>query len=272
MQNEGVGGQYTEGKYQAPVSYGCDKESLSKWAPQVEIVNAAGQLLVTPGVQAAAMPLQMGSSADFNLIAGNSKIQKYVLERAIGEVFMANNFKANIRITIYDCIARRDLPASGLTSALTTWNQGLTDIGLTNTYQNVGATPFGLEAFNLFWKVLNRTEIVLGGGAVHRHRFVWTGPRMFAGPETAYLNGFHDTTYNCLIVISGQPAHDSTTKTSVTLGSGGIDYTVQSEHRWKLLSSNLPVINRSNALATSFAVGEAEAFVRGTTTGTNAEA
>lgn len=270
--NEGVGGQYTECVYRGPTSYGVDRTSVSLYAPQVEVANIAGQLLVTPGVQNAAAPMQMCSSADFNLIAGTSKIQRYVLERAIGEIFMANNYKANVRITIYDVVARRDIPSATLTSAFTTWSQGLTDIGLTNTYQNVGATPYGSDAFNFYWKVLNRTEVVLAGGSVHRHRVVWKGGKLVAGPEAAYLSGWKDCTYNTLVVISGQPAHDSTTKTSVTLGSGGIDYTIQTEHRWKLLSSNLPVINRSNALATSFAAGEAEAFVGGTTTGTNAQA
>lgn len=87
-----------------------------------------------------------------------------------------------------------------------------------------------------------------------------------------YLNGLKDVTYGCLVVLSGQPDHDSTTKTAVTLGSGGLDVVLQSEHTFKYLEAKSANIVRTNNLATSFAVSEAAILVGGTTTGTNAEA
>lgn len=269
--NEGIGGQYSEFNWSGVHSF-IPKEVMDAGAPQVELYNTGEQLLCTPGVQASSVVMTLADSGQYNLVSTNSKITRFILNKIKGEIFFANNFKANVRMTIYDCIARRDIPTATINSAYNAWHQGLTDLGLAGTETVVGATPFSSDTFNFFWKVAQRTEVVLSGGGVHRHKVQGNMRKLIAGAEGAYLSGWKDCSYNCLIVISGQPAHDSTTKTNVTLGTGGVDMVVQTEHVWKYVLTGLPTISKSNNLATTFAVGEAETFVAGPAQGANAQA
>lgn len=270
VHNEGVGGQYTELIQHIPTSY--VKENLQTLAPQSWVTNAAGQLLVTQGKQATTNMLAMGGASAYANVSGGSKNQRYVLERADGELYMANNFLANVKITIYDCIARKDISQSAVYAPYSAWNTGLTDMGLPITAQNVGATPFDSDTFNCFWKVLKRTEIILAGGACHRHKVTLKGSKLVTGPEGYYYNVYKDTTYYCMVTISGQPAHDGTTKTTVGLGSGGIDYIESTEHRWKQLSNATQSIGRTDGLTGITLTTEKEVIVGGSAAQTNAEA
>lgn len=270
--NEGVGGQYSEFNYSGPSTHFVAKLA-KEVAPASYITNGAGQQLVTAGVQAPFLAMSMADSASMNLISSSSKVLRLVLKSAIGEVFMANGFKANVRMTIYDIIARRDQPTTSIQNPYAAWGQGSTDAALGTALTTVGGTPWETDTFNHFYKVLQRTELVLAGGAVHRHRVKLNYNKLIAGAEATYYSGWKDVTYHCMVVISGQPAHDTTTKTAVTLGTGGIDYTYQIDQKWCSVSNNQVQLYRTNNLATNtFAVGEAAVLIGGTATGTNAEA
>jgi len=256
IENMGEPGQYSEyvGKYHKPY---VNKSVLSTLAPQSYVTSSASQLLSAVGKQNFSTPLVMGGTTDYqNILGSASKIARIILTDAIGELYFANAELGNCRVTIYDCIARRDLPsAATFIAPAATWTQGSTDAGSIDT-TIIGSTPWDNDLFNMAWKVVQRTEILLAGGTCHRHRVVIRPNKVVNGPAGFYFDGYKGVTYGCIVVLSGQPSHDSVTKVGTTIGTGGLDITAAWETKWKFLQTTGEAVTANVGLPATFANAE----------------
>lgn len=190
---------------------------------------------------------------------------RVLLEYIEGEIYFANAAVFNTSVTIYDVIARRDLPTVNCADPASCWSTGIFDesAGGTN-FATVGAEPFQSELFNQYFKVVGKTKLDVPSGGTHRHVIKWRPNKVlhnevFANScyaaGTANQGGIADLTVFTLVIYHGQPAHDSTTITSVTVSPASLDVIHKTSMRYKYLQESSTDWTRSNNLATTFAVG-----------------
>jgi len=210
------------------------------------------------------------SYGDLNAIKAQSPslptiTSRVLLEYIEGETIFANASVYTTSCTIYDVIARRDLPSANSGDPLQAWAVGINDeSAIGAAFAIVGAEPFQSELFNQYYKVCGKTKIDLPSGGTHRHVITWRPNKIlhnevFANScysgGTAKYGGNNDITVFSLVVFHGQPAHDSTTTTAVTLSPASLDCVHKTSMRYRYLQEDASDWTRSNNLATTFAVG-----------------
>lgn len=253
------------------------EKSVSKTlAPVKSVMNGFIQILSTPGLQAAQVALPIYNYADVAVcyadIAGASTQDRVILSDCKAEVNFTNCFLANCTFDIYDIFARKDAGATVCGDAVAAWTQGDVDEGAALEYTKIGSTPFETELFNQFFKVVQKTRVVLPGGALHKHQ-VHVSPHKLM--TYSYMNNttklFREMTYNCLVVLHGQPANQVTGTTGGSMGAAGLNIVYGKEYVTKLLYDNKAKIVDHTTLATTFTGGEQIVNVGGSTVTTNLE-
>lgn len=184
---------------------------------------------------------------------------RFIVEKLYSEMLIANAASYNTNITIYDIMCRRDTPVSGF-DPVTCMVNGISDEGQANGYQDIGATPFQSEQLNQFFKVVQTTRVDLPSGGTHRHTVAFEPNRLVHAEVIASLsanaNGsLKDLGCFTLIVFHGQPAHDQTTTTSVTISAASLDVCVKRSYSYRFIDQSSANYHHSENLATSFAVG-----------------
>lgn len=252
--NEGRGGQYTECVIKPKKGILGYKKEMAL-APLSQIVNNAYQVKSLVGKQTAQTILTLGDINAYQEVASaGPKANRFILSKAIGEVTLSNIYLSNCVVTIYDCISRRD-GISTFSTPSAAWGQGYTDIGAGNI-TNVGAVPWDTDQFNDYWKVVQRTEVTLGSGVMHRHRVNMSPHFLLKGAVADYYPVFRDITYCCMIVVRGAPANDTMTQSQVSIGVGGVNIVSAFEHIWRQMSNSLEGIVVTNNLLTAFTNAE----------------
>jgi hypothetical protein len=185
---------------------------------------------------------------------------RFLFESLNAEHFMANSASFGCSVTIYDIMCRRDTPVNAF-DPLNCFINGLSNEGGSGTsYQTVGATPLQSEQFNQFFKVVQTTYVDVPSGGTHRHVVNFTPNKLIHGEVVTSLSGnnvgsLKDFGIFTLFVFHGQPAHDSTTTTSVTLSASSLDIVTKISCKFRYSQESSSDWNRSNNLANSFAVG-----------------
>jgi hypothetical protein len=239
-------------------------------APQFFVRNDAG--VNNQSATGAQQAFQYGhfTYGDLQAIRGESpdspiNASRVLLEYVEGEILFANAAVFTTSCTIYDVIARRDLPTVNCGDPNTAWFAGLQDEGAGGTgFTTVGAEPFQSELFNQYFKVHGKTKVDIPSGGTHRHVIRWRPNKVLhnevmtnsvysAGGSNA--GGVADITVFTLIIFHGQPAHDSTTITSVTVSPASLDVIHKTSMKYRYLQESSTDWTRSNGLGTTFAVG-----------------
>lgn len=270
---EGAGGQIS--RYTAKLKDFLDPSVSAQLAPFKGVYNDAGQLLSAVGKQNVATVFAGFSNSDLasmyaDLYASGTK-GRLIVDKLNGSVTLSNIYLSNVSVDIYDCVARKDGNTNTLSTPTGAWSIGDTSEGVASLYTKLGSQPTETDTFNIFWKVLQKTRIVLGAGQQHKHVINLDYYKKFSYP---YLNNYYtyrDCTHCVMIVIHGAPANDSTTQTSVSLGSGGVNYVWEKEYHFKYINSSEATVKDHSNLATSFAVAEQVVNIGGTTITANAE-
>jgi len=182
-----------------------------------------------------------------------------LLESYTSVVTMMNAFNANLELTIYDILSKRDASVANSFPPDTAWSVGSTLEGAANASLVVGALPTDSDLFNTFFKIQKRTSVVLAPGNLHRHETFSYPHRVVSKALSAYIgtNGcIAGLTSWVMVVIKGSPDSDNTTSSQVSVGSSLLNYTVQADYRFRYMMSNQPDIFKSNNLPGSFTVGE----------------
>lgn len=249
-------------------SYAKDVTRLC--APQFYLRNDAGVNVQSSVGAQTTFAIGHYTYGDLNAIKNLSPntpliTSRVLLEYMEAELVMANASVYTTCITIYDVIARRDLATVSVRNPDACFNNGLLGEGAgASGYAYVGAEPFQSEQFNQYYKVLGKTKFDLPSGGTHRHIVKFRPNKVLHnevmansvyGAGSTNDGGIADLTVFSLVVMHGQPAHDSTTITSVTLSAASIDYIHKCSYRFRFLQDSATTWSKSNNLATSFAVG-----------------
>jgi len=263
VKQEGSSVSRTLCNYGQMPNYSKKIDNLS--APQHYVMNVAGgNTQSTAGIQNAfQVPwlnvYQLGACA---AVVNASEATRFLLEHMHGTLMLSSASVFSTTVTLYDVIARRDLPTSAIGDPVNAWSTGLTEEGA-GSYQTIGSTPFESELFNQFYKVVQTTEVDIPSGGVHRHVVDF---RPYAVIHQDVVNqqyggalnaggGIRGITCFTLVKYHGSPAHDSTTNTAVTISPASLDAVQSFDIQFRgLLQANVSW-QRKNNLATSFAVG-----------------
>lgn len=268
VRQEGSSTSISRHDYGARPLYASSIRKLS--APQFFVRNDAGVNNQSGAGQQQAFVYGHFSYGDLLAIKNQSPslptiTSRVLLEYIEGEILFANAAVFTTSCTIYDVIARRDLPNGNCGDPSTAWSTGIFDesAGALN-FATVGAEPFQSELFNQYFKVVGKTKVDLPSGGTHRHVIAWRPNKIlhnevfansvYAGGG-ANTGGVMDITVFTMVVYHGQPAHDSTTITSVTISPASLDVCHKTSMRYRYLQEDAADWTRSNNLATSFAVG-----------------
>lgn len=269
IQSLGTGGQCTYFKLKNKDF--MNKSLSSTLETNRHTFSASTQILVNAGLQKAAGIAVIGGTSAMASIFSDyalTSASKIVVNRITGD-FTLNNVKlSNVTIDIYDCICRNATPAA-TQDATAAWVQASTDAGITGEETKPGSLPWAGDTFNFAWKVMQKTRVVLGAGEMHRHIFDLQLHKQFTWSEFTYNKAYKNFTYSPIFVVKGAPANDSTTTTSVTLGTAGINAVYTAEYDTTYLQDRTNTVYDHSGLATSFAVTEAVLNEGGSTITTN---
>lgn len=181
------------------------------------------------------------------------------LESFNGEINMVNASSTNSVVTLYDIVCKGDCSSAGKNSSPgVAWSYGVDQEGGSSTdYKVIGSVPTDSYMFNKFYKIVQKTRVSMAPGQMHRHQVTFRPQRKVQGFWVdAAPYGLANTTCWTLIVHHGSPAHDSTTNTSVTIDVSSLDIVRKYTYAYKFLEDSNANWQKTNNLATTFAVGE----------------
>ncbi|UBJ26226.1 putative capsid protein [Red panda feces-associated circular DNA virus 11] len=166
--------------------------------------------------------------------AGNTtaNTRKMMLTRLSAKYRLKNQTSVPITVTLYDCVARRDMQAGGL-EPVNVWNLGMTEeaVGITGANANAntqleqfpGATPFQSQLFCQTWKVARKSKFVLHPGSEHNH-FITIKPGGLISNDYIsrflYLRGLSTVV---MAVVEGGVIQDTTTPFNISTSSAELD-------------------------------------------------
>ena len=186
---------------------------------------------------------------------GGNVTKKILFESVAGETLLQNQCTMNVRVILYDVIARKNLDSQtaitwGNWSPNQAWSAGEQDEGAAATNCSViGSTPFQSSVFTTYFKVLKATHQLMAPGQTHVHRFKFSPNKILAGEEynnsSANIKGF---TIYTMMVISGVPCDNNAG--TVSTSSGRIDYVTRKSYRFKTIATASNVLNIANNLTT----------------------
>jgi len=239
---------------------------LSKELPVASIVqNFAGRVECAVGAQGYFLLGDYFTVADVNLghvlLAGNGagapQGAKTVFKSVHSEGMITNMENVNARITIYDCIARKDTDAT-VTSPLTAISTGYNDIsgGSSTDSIIVGGTPFGIPRFTEYFEVLQTSKVILSPGACHTHVVHYEPQKLLSKIISARVagTGIGRVTVFTIVKFHGTPINDLTTQTQVSTSHIALDYVQSEEYKVNVVSVHLPFIDVNDTLPAAFTV------------------
>lgn len=255
--NVGTGGSMSKFFYgRRKVPRGFRTKGLAK---NYFVSNYATRLQATVGKQEVANALVMCNLSDLTTIKGRvsaTDTSKYMLDTCSAEVMISNRELTNVRVYVYDVIARRDL--NNVPTAAQGWTSGYADEGgADSNYQVVGTLPFSDDIFTQFFKVLKITHITLAQGQVHTHRVRFSPRKLIDGECLKYVNnGIKGLTCFTMVVVHGYPENDTTTKTQVSTGTATVDIISRKQYKYMYMVDSDTSYYQSNNLPSAFTVNE----------------
>lgn len=266
VSNSGTSGSMSKffyGKRRIPKAFSLTKKGLSR---NYYVNNGSVRLTGGVGVQSMYSPLIMFNYTDINAIntriAGSiPNVNRYMLYSCSAELLLTNQDLGNVRLTLYDIIARRDMDSSHsgqLTAPDYAWGNSYSDEGASNSDNLViGSTPFSSDLFTQYFKVLKITHLDMSQGQTHTHR-VHFAPNRIVDQEYIRYSPMNYKGLTCftMIVQHGMPSNDSATKTSVSTGQTAIDMVWRKQYKYSWIADSDTNFYKSNNLASSFAVAQ----------------
>lgn len=247
------------GKRKLPRGYRAVSTALSK---DYRVANNAARLTAAVGLQLASTQCRMFNATDCDLILQSivsGKNQKALFMSCTAEMMITNQDLGNVKVIIYDIIARRDAPTGGsVGDPASAWADSYGDQGATDSnYTIVGTTPFSSLLFTTYFKVLKATHVLMSQGQSHVHRIKFSPNKVLNAEMTQYTTGsFKGLTCFQMIVAYGMPYNDVTTKTQVSTGSVALDVVVRKQYRYTFIDDVTTNYYVVNSLPGAFTVNE----------------
>lgn len=201
-----------------------------------------------------------GGTAQATTFIGQNKV---ILKDYSLNINFTNQSNANIKVMLYDFIARRDMYNSGgevALNPLVAWNN---ESSLCAGYNNAqyGATPFDSQLLCKTWKCIGSQEYRLSEGETGEHRVhsvmnkihdhtldQLTTSTATIGNLSAQAGALKGLTYFCLAVVSGSPtdANNSTVTSSI----GKVDFVSVNRYTWEQIIAQQQVATTNVTMGT----------------------
>ena len=175
--------------------------------------------------------LSQDLDTQFGLISVSRSTQ-VMFQSCSCELMLSNATNSNVKVQIYDIIARRDISATtGNYLPDLAIQDSLADEGIV-TKEQVGVLPFSCKIFTQYFKICKVTHLIMAEGQTHVHRIKFT-PNKVVNKEldiisSANLKGL--TLYQ-LIICHGTPSDPNSN--AVTTCNGKIEYVVKKQYSYK---------------------------------------
>lgn len=229
--------------------------------PRMVHANTSGRLTASLGLQTVAVFNHMVKS-DLTAMetASNGGVAtavpcRFVLRTGKHRLTLRNQTNTNIRMTLYDIVCVRDPPDATLDTPIEAWGKGLTDYGVTNTYNVVGQTPMRSPEFRQYYRIKKVTQLSMEPGQQHEHTVIDRWNRVINSTrfQNSVSNAIAGLTYHCMVVFHGSLVHESATPGTVTTSSGVVDYMFAREYTYGWLETTTSSYAVTNGLATTVA-------------------
>lgn len=239
-------------------------------APMFWVANSSGYLQWPNSYQYVTTCSSLYNPTDVGVIFGmygtyippsatGQSTSKLYMRRCFAETLFTNQSNDVVHMTLYDCMARRDLTTQSTSEALyatpdVAWQQGSVDGGATNSWKIVGSTPFQATGFTEYYKIFKVTDVDLHTGGHHRHKLYAKPNKMVNNDivQTLITSGNTGTlghwTSFTLVVCHGYP-DNLTGGTTVTSAQGKIDWITRKQYEFWPVGSEKTIINFSDTLA-----------------------
>ena len=206
----------------------------------------------TAGIQPDLLSIENAINAQI----GGNVTRKALLESVTGEVMLQNQCNMNVRVILYDIIARQDMFSEtsltwGNWAPNQAWASGEQDEGAAATNAAVlGSTPFQSSLFTTYFKVLKATHQLMAPGQTHVHRVKFSPNKVLLGERYNYANAnIKGLTIYTMLVISGCPVDNQST--TISTSDAKIDFVTRKSYRFKCVldfSQKLTAVNNLTTL------------------------
>jgi hypothetical protein len=261
-----VGGSGTMSKYRTRIGKDKYMAKLSaKLGRQMYMNNSTVSLTSGPGVQATSDLCELFKGSEINTGTGVTANGKVFLSRGRIEIRLTNWSSAPVNVELYNIAARRDqVTGSSYVPPGAAWNIGEHYVsgGGAGSGNIIGCLPFDSPQFIDYFVVKKITRFVMGPGDVHVHTSNFKLQkycRQDVNANTEYQRGLYNTVMG---VFSGFP-QDDTMAANNTLGSIKLGCVVSTRVCFESVSNNVPTVNLTNNLPTSFTNAEEDMEVTG---------
>ena len=206
--------------------------------------NLAGAITIGTGIQNISTVnclfgcVANGIATDIDTIFGiiaptTPKTSQVLFQSCSCELMLSNATNSNVKVQIYDIIARRDI-SGGTSNYLPdlAMQQSLADEGGTITKEQVGVLPFSCRVFTQFFKICKVTHLVMAEGQTHVHRIKFT-PNKILNKEIDIISSANvkGLTLYQMIISHGTPSDPNSN--AVTTCPGKLDYVVKKQYGYK---------------------------------------
>lgn len=245
------------GKRRVPKGFRSIIKGLSK---NYKVYNSTSRVASAVGAQAVDTLTSLYNVTEVNAqltaITAN-KTQKILLQSVTAVLEITNQTLSNVRVMLYDIIARRDLSAANVANPDVAWRNSYADEGGANAnWAVVGTTPFSSDLFTQYFKVLKVTHLSLGQGQLHSHRIHFQPNRVIDGEYMQYQSyGMKGLSCFTMVVAYGQPENDSTTVSQISTGSVSLDTILRRQYKYTFTTDSTTTYSVTNNLPATFTVG-----------------
>lgn len=213
--------------------------------------SGAARISAGVGTQNPSCPVWVLDAADLttmsSVITSNNQTQRFFVDNVRFNANFTNQDITPCRLTIYDCIARRDM-VQALSNVVGTpayaWLTGFTDMSVatpSTTFAYPGMTPFMSNDFTQYWKVVNVSEVYLLPGNVHNHHYSQIVNKIMNDAVVNYetLN-IRNLTYVPMFVVEGSPANNLTSaSTTISMSQANLDCVYDYKVSFQALQSSV---------------------------------
>lgn len=231
--------------------------------PQIQLTDDKSQISCLSAVQKYAIVGNLYSPYDIynynggQLIAAtNLGTNKVLLKDYSLIVAFTNQTNANVKVTLYDIIQRRDkLSGSTNDAPDAAW---LYETTLSTNYlsTNTAAVPFDSAVFTQNYKVISSKDYRLAQGETGEHfvngkmNRVWDHSNDYSttpGSILRYRGGYKGLTYWCLAVVQGFPTDND--NATVTTSIAEVDFVTTTRYSYRQVSTQNHVATSATNLA-----------------------
>lgn len=252
--NLGTGGSFSKFFYGKRLLNPTLRTLYKKTNKNYWTVSDSSTIECSTGFQDFITPLTLFRHADLETLMGmmpqtTNNTNRVNFESASAELQISNMRNSNTRVVIYDIIARRDTDDGYITLPEDALNAAITNQGGAGDKTDFGISPFTLDVFTQYFKVLKMTHVLLSEGQTHIHR-VHYAPNKVLSEQVVKNTDSNIRGLSCFTMIHtfGTPCNDYDTHTTITSTSVRLDIVWKKTYRFGFISNEYTRLELNNNL------------------------